>query len=886
MLNDTELNEYFVRRQLSPEARGMVLRIRKSEPSRLVGGGTRNVTCRFASRKMACTIQAESHRNELAAIITWEYDPTTFEFYDQPPQVKLSYQDAKGHRRAHYATPDFFVLQRDFTGWVECKPEEWLKKHTDEGKTQYIADGQGGWRCPAGEEYAAAYGLGFRVRSSTETNWTAVRNAEFLHDYLDDRAPLPSTEQRAFLTRIFDGQAWMSLKALLEAGPALTADVIFAAIARGQLHVHLATQLLAEPERTIVFRDALAAKAYRTDLITSQAPAGPDLQAIEVERGQPVIWDGRLMNIINVGDTEVYLEDQNRAITALRRSDLDALVKHGAIRGIPRDLPTKANAGAEALRCASPADIEVALKRYFSIFPDRGEGTTSIGGERAQRQWRAVYRQSEEMTGHGFIGLLPKLHRRGNRNRKLDDDVIQIMDDVIKELYAQPGKRQGNACWGEVRNRCIAVGLIPPSPKAFRFQIAKFKQHDLIKAREGEKAAYGLEEFYWQLDRTTPRHGERPFEIAHIDHTTIDLQFVGSRYGENLGKAWLTVMIDAFTRMNVAWVIHFEEPSYRSCMRVIRDCIRRNGRIARYIVVDGGSEFKSIYFEKLLALVDVNKKTRPKSKPRHGSVIERIFGTTNTMFIHNLVGNNQALQNPRRMSTSHDPRRLAVWTLPEFNVAFEGYLDRVYHAAEHPSLGMPPKQMMEVGLALCGSRDHRLIPYTQELAVSCLPSTSKGTAKVDAVRGVKIGYVWYWTERFRDPMVVGKELPVRYDPDDISIAFAWVGNKEWVPCRSEHAAALEGRSEKEFQMATEEIRGRLGRDGERRAVTASLIAQYLSDVRVTEQILRQQERHIESTEAEDYSLKDMLGAPSIDTQPIPAKNGWAGLPLTVYGEFK
>jgi transposase InsO family protein len=886
MLNDSELNDYFLCRNLSPAARGQVVRIRESQPSRAVGGGTRNVPCRFASRKMACTIQAESHTNELAAIITWEYDLDTFEFYDQPPKIKLTYEDAKGRRRAHMVTPDFFVLQTGFTGWVECKTEEWLREHAQKGGTRYIADGHGGWRCPAGEEFAAAYGLGFRVRSSAETNWTAVRNAEFLHDYLDDRAPSPTAEQRACLARIFENQSWILLKELLAADPELTADAIFTVIARGQIHVDLENQLLAEPERTIVFRDVLAAKAYRANLISSQIPAVPDLQALRLERGQSLIWDGRLMHIINVGDTEVYLEDETRAITALRQADIGELVGRGAIRGLPADLPSALGGVADALRHASPTDIEVALKRYASIFPDRVEGATVIGSDRIRRKWHRDFRRSAEMTGHGFVGLLPKLHCRGNRTRKLDQKVIEIMNAVIAELYAQPGQRRRYACWGEVRNRCIAAGLIPPSAKAFRHQIGRHGQHEVIKAREGEKAAYDKEEFYWALKRTPPRHGERPFQIAHIDHTTIDLQFVGSRHGEGLGKAWLTVMIDAFTRMIVAWVVHFEEPSYRSCMRVIRECIRRNNRIAQYIVVDGGPEFKSTYFEKLLALLDVSKKTRPKSKPRHGSVVERIFGTADNTFIHNLIGNNQALQKPRRMSRTHDPRRLAVWTLPEFNVAFEGYLDSVYHAKEHPAHGMTPKDAMEAGLALSGLREHRLIPYTAELAVWCLPSTTKETAKVDAVRGVKIGYIWYWTDRFRGPLTVGKRVPVRYDPDNASIAFVWLDNKEWVPCRSEYAATFDGLSEKEIQLATEELRGRLQRDGKRRPITASLIAEHLTSVRVTEKMLLQRERHLESAEADDHDLKAMAGIPGSQSTPGPVNSTWSNLHITAYGEFK
>lgn len=86
--------------------------------------GRHNVACRFASRKMGMTIQAESHRNELSAVVTWDADNVTHEFYDQPLKVKLRYRAKNGRLVNHLATPDFFLLQEGFTGWVECKTEE------------------------------------------------------------------------------------------------------------------------------------------------------------------------------------------------------------------------------------------------------------------------------------------------------------------------------------------------------------------------------------------------------------------------------------------------------------------------------------------------------------------------------------------------------------------------------------------------------------------------------------------------------------------------------------------------------------------------------------------------------------------------------------------
>lgn len=878
MLDSNQLADYCIRRNLSPEARRVINHVRKSQPSRRVGSGTTNVACRFASRKMGVVIQAESHHNELPAVVGWEFDPNTFEYYDQPPQIKVAYQDASGHRRAHLITPDFFVLQRDFTGWVECKTEEWLKANVGKGSNQYVADGPGRWRYPPGEEFASAIGLGFRVRSSAETNWTAVRNAQFLSDYLDERMPTPSDDELKRAQAVFANQAWVTLKELLETDPKLTADAIYGLIVAGRIHVDLARDLLTEPERTRVFRDALSAEAYRAQIESVALPAAPDQETVVVAPGQSLLWDGKLWQILNVGDTDIFLTDEERTFTTLPRPVLDKLVREGTIRGLPKDLSSRWSLVEERVRTTSPDGFEEALTRYYSIFPEHGNGRPPAGKERALRKWRALYRKAAETTGFGFVGLLPKTHLRGNRTRKLDAKVIGEMNKAIDDLFAKPGRRRLLACWGAARNACKRLGLIPPSEQAFRNEVARRKRHDIIVAREGEKAAYDQEEFQWYLERTSPRHGERPFEIVHIDHTQLDIQLVGSRKGENLDKPWLTLMVDAFTRVVLAWVLSFEPPSHRSCMAVIRECVRRHGRIGKYVVVDKGSDFESTSFETLLAFVDSHKKTRPGGKPRYGSVIERLFGVTNDAFIHNLRGNNQALQKPRRLSKSHDPRRLAVWTLPEFAQAFEQYLERVYHAAEHSALGMSPADAMVVGLAQTGMREHVLIPFSANFSIMCMPSTKKGTSKIVAGRGVKINYLFYWTPEFREPGLAGHNVAVRYDPDDRSTAYAWIKDR-WAPCRSEYASEFQGRSEREVQMATKEISGRLSRTGKRRAANASLIAANLSDAAASEKVLLERKRHQEAMEAS--------GAPQPGpAEPSPSENVWENVKPEYLGAFE
>jgi len=77
---------------LSDAARLTIDCIRKSEPSRRVGGGRHNVTGRYPSIKMGVTIQFESHRVELPAIYELEHDADVIEYFDQARLLRGGWQ--------------------------------------------------------------------------------------------------------------------------------------------------------------------------------------------------------------------------------------------------------------------------------------------------------------------------------------------------------------------------------------------------------------------------------------------------------------------------------------------------------------------------------------------------------------------------------------------------------------------------------------------------------------------------------------------------------------------------------------------------------------------------------------------------------------------------
>lgn len=852
MLTEEELAELCHQHELSDFAIATVRHVRASDPSRNVSSGAKNVATHYASRKMGRVIKAEARSTELAALYEWDHDKTTHEFYDQPPAIKKIHDRGNGRTSATRYTPDYFRLAEDFIGWVECKAENWLLERERSENPDYFRDEHGVWRCPSAEAYAESVGLGFRVRSSRESDPIVTQNIADLSDYYDPSCPPTTPAQLQAAWGLMGDAGWCWLRDMISGEGALSADAVFKMIADELLHVDLhAFTLMNEPERVRVFRTKELLDSSPLWLPSLLAPSSKASEAITLNPGAIVLWDGKACELLNVGESQILMRRPGDVLQTLTCKDFDRLVSQGLIVGNCAVADPRLAMAAARLRSATTEDIKAANRRYYAIHPElcAPEDRKKIP-DRSQRKWRALARQGMAEYGNEFIGLLPTVSQRGNRNRRPEPEVLKIMQEEIQsDKGVKSNAKKGLfTSWSVVVSRCTEAGLMSPSRRTFNNEIKRLMTpEELKKAREGEKAGYDLEIPYLSLDRETPKHGCRVFDLAHIDHTQIDLQMVDESNGANMGKAWLTVMIDAFTRMILAWVILFDEPSYRSCMLVARDCVRRHGRFPKTVISDQGAEFKSRYYETMLAHMASHKRMRPKSKPRFGNIVERVFGTNNTQFIHTLIGNNQALQSPRSMSRTHDPRDIAVWNLRAFRESFERYLTEVYHSVEHPALGISPAKAIEISLLQSGTRAHIRIPYTREFVITTLPSNKQGDTKIQKNVSFKVNCIEYFAEELASYR--GQSLEVRYDPYNVGHAFV-MGKAGWIEGKSMYYGQLAGRSEKEIMAISLQINEINSRSTLREKDRALLVGDFLRGIRVVEdnlaiqtQAARDREQH-------------------------------------------
>ena len=834
MLNETDFLLWCRRLALTEKAKAAVAEVRLRNPARRVGGGRKNVSGRYPSRKMGVTVQFESHRVELPFVYELERDTTVLEYYDQPPSIPLSYAASTGRALSVIHTPDYFVVRRDSAGWEECKTSEDLDKLTIKSPNRYCRDSEGKWCCPPGQAYALATGLYYRVRSSDEINWVLQRNLQFLEDYLRfDRGSVARFVDQAVKAAVQSEQGILLSNLLERVKDVAKRDDVFLLIACGEIYVDLGAAAIVEPERVFVFANPETATAYQHACPALQQSSGAS----------------RITAVPTEAHSEAF-----RLLTAASEQDLKT-----------------ANERFEL------------VKRYMEA-----KAVPTVVPARTLRLWSAQYRLASEKYGNGYVGLLPKTGARGNRNLRLPETSRNLLAEFVANDYENLKQKTRVASWVALKRACEERAIVAPSYVSFCLAVRERPAFEQTLKRQGRRAAYAHKEFYFELQPTTPRHGDRPREIGHIDHTELDVEVVCSLTGRPLGRPWMTILTDAFSRRGLSVYLTFDAPSYRSCMMILRECVRRHARLPQILVIDGGPEFHSTYFETLLARYEVTKKTRPPAQARFGSVCERLFGTTNTQFIHNLRGNTQITRNVRQVTKSVNPQGQAVWTLGALEERLGEYVFEIYDTAVHPALSLSPRDAFTTGLESSGFRLQRTIPYDKDFLMATLPTTAKGVAKVAVGRGVKVNQIYYWSDRFRNPAVEGTGVPVRYDPFDAGAAYAFV-DRQWVRCYSEHHTIFQGKSEKEILLASHELRRRNQVCAGGKATTTRKLADFLQSVECEELLLEQRMRDREGQSARRGSLTNAPDRPDNGGAELQNQRSTdpstCGAAYELYGEF-
>jgi len=393
----------------------------------------------------------------------------------------------------------------------------------------------------------------------------------------------------------------------------------------------------------------------------------------------------------------------------------------------------------------------------------------------SERQTYALVRRCRDAGGN-LTALLPGKPSGGRNRSRMPLASEAALQEIVREIYLKPQKATAASVVREVRGRCGAANLRAPSPSTIR---RRLKTLSLVELRSrGEehpeaKAVHGH-----------APHGRRPLDLVQIDHTPMDLVVVDPIDREPIGRPWLTLAIDTFSRCIAGFQVTLEAPCATSvglclthmamdkapwlAMREVEASWPVLGK-PRRLGVDNGSEFHSQAFERGCAQHGIAIEWRPPGRPHFGGVVERVIGAFMGL-VHGLPGTTFSNVGQRG---DYDSDKAACLTLDEVERWLAIAVAKYYHLRPHEGLELqaPLRCWEEGGTALLAEGGSVPAPRDpRAYLVDFLPVLRRRLRR----DGITIDHLTYFSSALRAWITVRdrpEPLLVRRDPRDLSRVF-------------------------------------------------------------------------------------------------------------------
>ncbi|MDY3306782.1 transposase family protein [Psychrobacter sanguinis] len=278
--------------------------------------------------------------------------------------------------------------------------------------------------------------------------------------------------------------------------------------------------------------------------------------------------------------------------------------------------------------------------------------------------------------------------------------------------------------------------------------------------------------------------------MVQIDHTPIDIILVDDKYRKPIGRPYLTVAIDVYSRVITGYYIALDAPSVTSVgMCIARSILRKNELLTSFgihdatwdvfgkpakIHVDNGSDFRAESLKKSCAFHGIDIEFRPLARPEYGGHIERLIGTLMKQ-VHGLPGT--TFSNIKEKD-EYNSEKHASLTLHELETWLLTYITKVYHETIHSSIGRTPNEQWRIGLFGDGYEAGIGIPAVPENAQTLMLDFMPSIERTIQRNGVTIDGIQYYnaslnnyinaTENEGSNSKTKRKFTFRQDPRDIS----------------------------------------------------------------------------------------------------------------------
>lgn len=364
--------------------------------------------------------------------------------------------------------------------------------------------------------------------------------------------------------------------------------------------------------------------------------------------------------------------------------------------------------------------------------------------------WINIYEQTGEISS-----LVPK--KKGKEGSRLDIKVEEVITEVLDDLYLNKQRHGFRKIYNRIYNECKAKNLESPHENTIRLRIEAIDPKLAMKKRNGYKAA---KEKFDNFEGEFPE-GKYPLEFVQIDHTPLDIIVVDKVYREPLGRPYLTLAIDVYSRMIAGMFISLQPPGYYNVSQCLYSVFTQKNSyllqnevegewnifgIPRVIGVDNGADLVSSDMQRVCDEFGITLMKRPVARPQFGAHVERVLGTINKE-VHNLSGT--TFSNIFEKG-EYDSKKEAMFTVEELTQWITYFIVNIYHKKKHSGIEMTPEEKYEKGVfgddeQLWTGVIPSIIEDTEYIKIALLPTEFRTVQK----DGITLDGVSYYSDVLR-----------------------------------------------------------------------------------------------------------------------------------------
>jgi putative transposase len=443
---------------------------------------------------------------------------------------------------------------------------------------------------------------------------------------------------------------------------------------------------------------------------------------------------------------------------------------------------------------AIPEEAWAKAQHKFSILQPvlAARGDLAVIAEVCRKNKRSkstIYRWLKDYDETGSVRSLVELPRTGGKDKtRLDDARIALIDEVIAAHYLTRQKKTVSEVVLEVRRQCRQAKLRLPADSTVRRRVRQLDEEETMRRRLGNKAARDL----YRPQRDEFPNADYPLQVVELDHTPVDIILVDEVYRQPIGRPYLTMAIDVYSRMVMGIYLSYDPPgAIGTGLCMAHMLLPKEGWLAKVGTVgdwpcwgvpgalhlDNAREFRGEMMQRACEKYGIRLEYRPVRTPEYAGHIERLMGICMSK-VHTLPGTTFSNSQQRG---EYDSAKMAALTLREFEQWLTTYIVDVYHKRVHSGTNQIPYERFRNGIL--GTPDQpgtglpeRLYDETQ-VRLDFLPAVLRSVQQY----GVQIDHVHYYADVLRSYINrlepgSGKHrrkqrLTFKRDPRDISVLY-------------------------------------------------------------------------------------------------------------------